>query len=103
MKQKSVPNTPAPRFLSLKDSDIEHARQLLREVCSLTDLALGMAGDAGTVGEDAAQLRRRLKVMAALLGQAGWVGYLGLRRLESDEELVDSARWTGWPGRPMAA
>ena len=81
--------------LSLKESDLTTARQLMCELRSMVDLATGVAGDDAMDNETVDQLYRRVKVLKVLLGQVAYVAYLGHRRLDGADTLFSASDWGG--------
>ena len=76
-------NTPTqtPCMQAIADSDIERARSLLWEICSLAHLAINVARPQENIEEDTEDLHDRIGLMRVLLEKMGWVGDLALERL----------------------
>ena len=105
--QEKVPTVPAKLedgigISHLRPSDIRKVRQLLLEVCALADMTLGVVRDPVVSAENPDQLRARIRVVNALVGQLGWMGYMGLRRLASEADPVPACEWTRWLGSELS-
>jgi len=88
--------TPAaPEATVITPHDIEQARGLMREVCSLASTAMGMSGDRVEMleEEDVDNLQTRIRVLHLFIDRIGWVADVSLRKLGDSGSFARAEDW----------
>ena len=79
----------------LTPKDIEQARGLMREVCSLASTAMGMSGDRVSVRDedDVDALQTRIRILGLFIDRIGWVADVSLRKLGDSGSFARAEDW----------
>ena len=77
------------------DADIEQARGLLREVCTLASTAMALSGDRVDIRDedDTDSLQTRVQVLNLFIDRIGWVADVGLRKLGDSGCFARAEDW----------
>lgn len=92
----ATPPGPGPVAVTVTATDIEHARGLMREVCSLASTAIGMSGDSIAARDDddgVDALQTRIRILHLFIDRIGWVADVGLRKLGDSGSFARAEDW----------
>ena len=90
-----TPAEAAEAATVLTAHDLEQARGLMREVCSLASTAMGLCGDPVEMreDEDVDHLQSRIRILNLFIDRIGWVADVSLRKLGDSGCFARAEDW----------
>ncbi|QHI99261.1 hypothetical protein GT347_15525 [Xylophilus rhododendri] len=72
---------------------LEQARHVLRQLCSLANVAVGLSREAASVDEDGEALPHHAQLLQLLVERIGWMADVGLRKLGDSGCFARAEDW----------